>query len=126
MKLKIAKDTVLEVPSFCQLPVVGELKGCAFLILANWEGNAYRVITKTQLPGKDNLLETAYKRHPGWFLPQDKDAFPVYGCDRYGKVIFGCVEYEGDPRSENPLERGRHFFVKKCDNVNGFNHYGEE
>ncbi|RDJ34938.1 MAG: hypothetical protein DWQ19_08880 [Crenarchaeota archaeon] len=120
--------TMVQVPSFCGIPVLGHKGfndlGCVGFIRTNWEGEAIQVITRLCLPGKRPILELAYKKYPDWFEPMDKGAFPIYGfVGNLGQVKFGIVLCQGSPGVKNPLERHKHFYVKECKSVNGFNHY---
>jgi hypothetical protein len=119
MKFAIDENgTTVDVPCFCGLPVVGEAPIPKYqgLILANWDGCALRVITRSMYPGAKGLLESVFECHPEWFEPRDKGAFPVYGWNS-GGIIFACGVYQEFPESQSALERVKHFLVKRCTHV---------
>ncbi len=112
MKLEIGPGTVVDVPCFCGMPIVGQVQPHHSLIITDEYGYAKLVIEKKHFPGTKPLMEAVYEKHRDWFNCGDKCCLTIYGVGAGGRVVFGCAVFEGDPTATNPLERRQHLLVE--------------
>lgn len=104
LKRTVTRQVEIEVPSFMNLPLVGDshlLKFAVHCVSTNWEGEVDKVL----------FNKTPNDLHKNDFLPNDKGAYSVWGVDSKGNIIFGMARYEGW-NSNNELEREPHYFIR--------------
>lgn len=112
--IELNDGTVVKVPTFCDLPIVGlgAIPGHNSLILTNEYGYARRIVTHHHFSGTGSLLSKAYKLRPDYFCPGDKGCLTVYGVGTGGLVVFGCAVYSGNIYSQNIVEQEKHLYIE--------------
>lgn len=123
--LTVTKQVEVQVPMFApsrskavtgkkpDLPLVGDtqlLDKAEHCLVTNWDGDAQQVFVNV----KPSRLDES------WFEPNDKGSLSVFGLNNAGQVIFGMARYDGDPRSENEIENGAHYYIKATSKVSRF------